>query len=258
MLDKMIVTIGIGEMAGVFCRGLLRCAYPLFPVTRKQSLAEVAQYIPHPYAVLVAVGEADLDNILSHIPKTWKNNLILLQNELLPSSWESHAIYQPTVISVWFEKKKGQDYKVLIPSPVFGQHASLVANALDNLAIPVRILDNKEQLLLELVIKNVYILTTNIAGLKVGGNVAQLWEQHQEFARYVANEIIQLQSFLTGQTFDKHLLINGMVTAIQGDLEHKCMGRSAPARLQRALQQAEAGALHLPILKEIYAKYVNT
>jgi hypothetical protein len=41
------------------------------------------------------------------------------------------------------------------------------------------------------------------------------------------------------------------VRAFNGDLEHKCMGRSAAARLQRALELADEYALDLPRLKEV-------
>ncbi len=35
----------------------------------------------------------------------------------------ARGFVQPTVISVWFEKKKGRDVKVLIPSPAYGPAA---------------------------------------------------------------------------------------------------------------------------------------
>jgi hypothetical protein len=67
----------------------------------------------------------------------------------------------------------------------------------------------------------------------------------------VANEIISLQEQLAGQQLDRSQLIDGMVRAFNGDLEHKCMGRSAAARLQRALELADEYALDLPRLKEV-------
>jgi hypothetical protein len=42
-----------------------------------------------------------------------------------------------------------------------------------------------------------------------------------------------------------------MVTAFEGDPEHKCMGRSAPARLQRALSHAQKYNRAVPALKKI-------
>ncbi len=248
-----VILIGAGEMGGVFARGLLRAGYPVHPVTRKISLEETANTIPDPEFVLVSVAEGDLHPVLEQIPAAWRDRLVLLQNELLPRDWKQHGLDNPTVISVWFEKKKGMDFKVIIPSPVLGPHAQTIADALATLEISSKVLTTDSELLLELVLKNVYILTTNIAGLKVGGTVGELWENHEEFARTVANEVIDLQEWLTGEKLDREALINGMVSAFNGDPNHGCMGRSAPARLQRALQQAAEAGLSLPTLEQIRA-----
>jgi ketopantoate reductase len=250
-VKKPIVIIGIGEMGGVFARGFLRSGYPVFPVTRQMSLEEAAGKLTDPELVLLAVAENDLHHNLSIIPPVWRNKLVLLQNELLPGDWQQYSYTDPTVISVWFEKKKGQDAKVLIPSPAYGPHADLLKTALGNLGIPVRVLHNEAELLFELVRKNVYILTTNIAGLKTGGTVSELWSQHRELANNVASEVIQLQQKLAGRTLEPEPLIAGMIEAFEGDPEHKCMGRSAPARLQRALQLACDYQLSLPVMESL-------
>jgi len=178
----------------------------------------------------------------------------LLQNELLPRDWEQHGLAQPTVISVWFEKKPGQEAKVLIPSPVYGPQANILAAALAAIHIPARVLENKSELLFELVVKNVYIVTTNCAGLVTGGNVSELWSEHRELAEGVAREVISIQETLAGRSFDADALIRGMLAAFDGDPDHKCMGRSAAARLTRALQQAATAGLDVPHLREIAAR----
>lgn len=248
-MKQPIVIIGLGEIGSVFARGFLRLGHPVFPVTRNTSLDSAAKEIPDPLLVVVAVAENDLHSVLGQLPTQWQDRIVLLQNELLPKDWEQYSwaeVTPPTVISVWFEKKKGQDSKVLIPSPAYGPHAQIIHDALATLDIPVNVLHSKEQLALELVIKNVFILTTNIAGLILdkGATVETLWHQHQELAKSVANEVIDIQEYLTGQTFDRNSLINGMVNAMNGDLEHKCMGRSAPERLKRALQLADEAQLN--------------
>ncbi|MBC8519054.1 MAG: hypothetical protein H8D24_01415 [Gammaproteobacteria bacterium] len=246
-----IILIGAGEMGGVFARGFLRAGYTVHPVTRAISIDETASSIPDPELVLVAVAENDLHPVLETIPPQWRDRLVLLQNELLPRDWEQHRLQNPTVISVWFEKKRGMDFKVIIPSPVFGPHAERVFNALGELDIPVNVLSSQPELLQELVLKNVYILTTNIAGLVTGGTVGELWENHQPFTRIIANEVIDLQEWLTGETLDREALISGMVEAFEGDLNHNCMGRSAPARLDRALQIAAEADIELPEMRKI-------
>lgn len=247
MVKKPVVIIGIGEMGGVFARAFLRIGHPVFPVTRDASLQSVASEIADPELVLLAVAESDLHKVLPSIPAIWQDQLVLLQNELLPKDWQQHGL-NPTVISVWFEKKPGRDAKVLIPSPAFGPKASLLAAALATIDIPVRVLDSEPELLFELVRKNVYILTTNIAGLEVGGTVSELWSAHRELAETVAGEIVQLQEKLVGQPLDQSRLIDAMLEAFDGDPGHQCTGRSAPARLQRALRLAAEHKLTLPTL----------
>ena len=245
-----VVIIGMGEIGGVFARAFLRSGFPVYPVVRGMALADAAANMPEPELVLVAVAEADLDSVLEGMPDDWRDRLVLLQNELLPAHWQRYGL-KPSVISVWFEKKKGRDVKVIIPSPVYGRHARLVVDALDSIGIAARELASERELLFELVLKNVYILTTNIAGLKNNCNVGELWSRHQSLARRIAAEVIRLQEQLTGETLDADALISGMVHAFEGDFEHSCMGRSAPARLKRALAQAQEYGLRLETLEEI-------
>ncbi len=248
------VLIGIGEMGNVFARGLLRTGHPVYPVTRDTDLAATAMLLPSPELVLVAVAEDELHPLLQHLPAAWHARLALLQNELLPGDWQQYGYTRPTVISVWFEKKKGQDVKVLIPSPVYGPAAELLQASLGSLDIPVRILASEDELLFELVVKNVYIVTSNCAGLVTGGTVSELWANHRELADALAREVIQIQEALTGHHFQADELIAAMLKAFAGDPEHGCMGRSAPARLARALQQADTAGLAVPRLRDIAAR----
>ena len=248
--SKSIVVVGLGEMGSVFARGFLRLGFTVQPVTRDMGMQEVAKVNPEPELVLIAVGEANLHQQLRRIPDVWKDKLVLLQNELLPRDWQQYSL-DPTVISVWFEKKKGQDSKVIIDSPVYGKHAELVASALASIDISAKVLSTSAELLHELVLKNLYILTTNISGLEVAGNVGDLWSKHKILASGVANDVIRLQSALTRTTLNHDALMDGMINAINGDKEHICMGRSAPVRLQRALLLAKENRLSLPMLERI-------
>ncbi len=240
-------------MGSVFARACLRAGYPVYPVTRDMDIKTCLDQAPDPAAILLTVAENDLHGVLDQIPATHYDKLVLIQNELLPRDWLSHGINNPTVISVWFEKKPGQDFKVLIPSPIFGPNADLVSTALTSLNIPTNKLVDSDALLFELVLKNVYILTTNIAGLKTGGTVSELWRQHKDLAQEIASEVIEIQGYLTGTSLDNDLLIKGMLHAFDGDPDHKCMGRSAPARLERALQTADEAGLAVPELRVLHA-----
>lgn len=252
-MKQPVVVIGMGEMGSVFARGFLRAGHPVFPVTRDMEMNSVAIEVETPELAVVAVAEGDLHAVLTQVPDVWRDRLVLLQNELLPHDWERHALENPTVISVWFEKKRGMDAKVIIPSPAYGPHAGALHAALGSIDIPVAVVASPEDLLYELVLKNLYILTTNIAGIEVGGNVGELWSSHQRLARDVAADVLALQASLTGELLPHERLIEGMVDAFEGDLAHTCMGRSAPARLARALQQADEAGLAVPALRKIAA-----
>ncbi|MES9832147.1 MAG: hypothetical protein ABW139_07850 [Candidatus Thiodiazotropha sp. DIVDIV] len=248
-LDKEIVLIGIGEIGGVIAKGFLRQGYTLHPITREMDIEQRAAQVPEPTLVVVAVGEKDLASVLEKLPDHWRQRVCLLQNELLPSDWI--GIPDPTVISIWFEKKPGMDPKVIIPSPVYGPDAEMLSKALAAVNIPTNQLQDEEQLLFQLVLKNLYILTTNIAGLKTGGTVGELWQNHRLFAESVAREVILLQQAMTNRSFDEEALIAAMLVAFDGDPDHKCMGRSAPVRLQRALSHADTLKLELPQLRQL-------
>ncbi|MDQ6981724.1 MAG: hypothetical protein Q9M08_01775 [Mariprofundus sp.] len=252
-MHKPVVVIGIGEIGSVFARGFLRVGYPVVPVTRDMDIAVVAADVVEPELVVVAVAEKDMPTTLARLPDAWRDRLVLLQNELLPCDWQQHGLINPTVISIWFEKKKGMDSKVVIRSPVYGQFADLIKEALGSLDIPVVVLENEQALLFELVMKNLYILTTNIAGLEAGGNVRDLWGDFHDLACDVAGDVLDIQEYLIAEEVDRSALIEGMLHAFDGDPEHGCMGRSAPARLTRALSIADEAGLDVPALRRIAA-----
>lgn len=251
-MKKPIAIIGLGELGSVFARAFMRLGHPIYPILRDMSPADIEQQID-PEFVLVSTGEGDLQTALKSIPATWKNRVVMMQNELLPNDWSAHNFENPTVISVWFEKKKGMDSKPVISSPAFGPHAQTLVDALAQLDIPAHTVDSEQTLLDELVIKNVYILTTNIAGLKLpeGATVETLEKDHTDWMNAVAEDVLTIQEALTGQKLNREQMINGMKHAFAGDPEHKCMGRSAPARLARALKIAQEKGISVPTLNSI-------
>jgi len=251
-MKKPIVVLGIGELGSVFSRAFLKNNHPVYPITRSTDIDELKTSID-PELILVCTAEGDLQSALSSIPTEWKDRVAMMQNELLPRDWETHNFTNPTAISVWFEKKKGMDSKVLISSPAFGPEAQILADSLALIDIPAHVVANEDELLFELVLKNLYILTTNIAGMAIesGSNVNDLRNQHLALMREVSADVLKLQSALTGKTFNDVELEQGMIKAFEGDLNHGCMGRSAPARLDRALDQANEFNLEVPTLQKI-------
>ncbi len=111
-MKNPVVVVGIGEMGSVFARGFLRLGHPVYPVVRGIEMTEVENRVAEPELAVIAVAEKDIQLVLQAVPESWRDRLVLLQNELLPNDWLMHDL-DPTVISVWFEKKKGMTQKLL-------------------------------------------------------------------------------------------------------------------------------------------------
>ncbi|MEL7369535.1 MAG: hypothetical protein AAFN74_11525 [Myxococcota bacterium] len=249
----MIVIVGIGQLGGVFARGFLRLARPVVPVVRGQRMSDVAQAFAEPEMVLIAVAERDLPDVMADLPKAWRDRVALIQNELLPADWQQVGL-MPTVMSVWFEKRKTFEPRVLRPSVAYGPHAGLLVEALAALDVPAEVLPSADALTFELVIKNIYILAKNAAGLEVGGTGRTLWAEHRPLAERLVAESLELQQALTGQTFDAALVVAKVEEGFAGGLDQKNAGRSAPARVERAVALADRLGCTVPTLRKIRAK----
>ena len=246
------VIVGIGQLGGVFAKGLLRMGETVVPVVRGQSLTEVAERHATPRAVLVAVGEGDLGDVLSEFPPSWRGDVALLQNELLPSDWESKGIETATMAIVWFEKKAARVIREIRPTVVGGAHAEHFAQALGELGLSTQVVTTDAELRHEMVVKNLYILVSNICGLRVGGTVGILWSEHRDLAERVAHEVLSVQAArLSGAAINSERAIAEMGEAFLADPEHGCMGRSAPSRLNRLLAQGAESGLELPLVNQI-------
>ncbi len=218
-------------MGGVFARGFLGIGLSVIPVIRSSDPVAVAAQVAEPRLCLLAVGEADLGQALATLPRQWKDKVGLLQNELLPRTWQTYDVSDPTVAVVWFEKKPGQAVKQIISTPVAGPEAGMVVESLGAISIEAHEVSASD-IELALVAKNLYILTANIAGLESRGSVHDLWYSHRNLAESVTDEIIEIQRDLLGHDFDQAAAKAEMVRAIDADPDHGSMGRSAPIRLR--------------------------
>jgi hypothetical protein len=123
--------------------------------------------------------------------------------------------------------------------------------ALEALEIPVEELGTAHEIMLELVRKNLFILTTNIAGLVVGGTLEDLGRDHRDLTLEVAGEVLDIQEALVGEQLPRESLIEHMFEVFRKVPDQSTTGRSAPHRLARTLRRAREEGLELPCLEQI-------
>lgn len=245
-----VVLVGLGQMGSVFAHAFLREGHTVHPVNRETDTAALAERVPEPAICMVTVGEADLDGVLETLPESWRQRVGLLQNELLPRSWEKHGITNPTVAVVWFEKKPTIATKVILPSPIAGPEAALISRSLLRIGVGAEMVEDSK-LVPALVAKNLYILVANCAGLETGGTVGDLFENHRPLVDAVAAEVLAIQKALVTQPIDDREVMRMVERAVASDPEHGAKGRSAPARLKRAIAHAEEHGVEVPKLKAL-------
>ncbi len=251
MLEKHAAVVGMGQLGRTFAEGMLLGGYTVTPVLRGRPIP--VEWQPAP--VIVATGEDDLAQALAHLPAGWRDSrvLVLLQNELLPTQWRPLGIDQPTILVVWFERKPGKPITQLIPSVVFGPQQEAIAQAMDYLQLGCTQAHSEREILLQLVIKNAYIWTTNIASLAVGGTTGELWEKHRDLAQRLIREAVGVQAALIGEPFDPEAVRSRVQDAMVADPDHKAGGRSARRRLERFLAHAHTAGIEVAGAEEIAA-----
>ncbi|MEM9070557.1 MAG: hypothetical protein AAGE52_18775 [Myxococcota bacterium] len=244
-----VVIMGLGQLGGVFARALLRSGRTVHPLNRGDDPAALAQTLPDPEFVLVAVGEKDLDAALESLPESYRSCAVLIQNGLLPNDWDA---LDPTVAVVWFEKKKTIATNVILPTPIAGAHAAALVDALAGVDIPAEEIAT-DALADALVLKNLYILVFNLAGLATPERitVGELWEKHRDLVRELATDTLRLQEALLGRPVDHDAQLRQLEAAVKADPAHGARGRSAPARLARALAQIEAHGVDAPAIRRL-------
>lgn len=245
-----VVIWGVGQLGGAFAHGALRAGHTVVPLRRSDSPDAVAAEVPEPRLVVVAVGERDLDSVLASCPRTWRDRLLLVQNELLPSAYRRHDL-RPTVAVVWFEKKKQTALHPIVSTPVAGSQADQVVDLLSEIDMPAHVV-SEAQIVEEMVLKNLYILVANLGGLAVGGGtVGALIEQHREIVDSLCREVLYVQEALVGQKLDRRALREGLSRTFAADPQHKAMGRTAPERLARFLVAADEQEIDAPFARSI-------
>ena len=252
-MSETLALYGVGQLGRLFGAGFLALGHAVRPIRRATSEAERATILEGSDRVLVAVGEEDLASVLLTLPTRLKRGrTLLLQNELLPPSWRAAGVEDPTVLVVWSEKKKGKPLTLVDETRIAGPDRALAVRALAEVDVSARPIED-HALEEALVDKNLYILVSNFAGLRLGGTVGELARSHQALTEAIASEVLSIEGARLGRTFTLEPFFSRLLVAFMLDPTHGCRGRTAEARLARARAHAAQLGIPVPLLDSLAA-----
>ncbi len=249
-MARTVAIVGMGQLGRLFGAGLLAVGRTVVPVRRGEPLLALEALAPE--LVLVTVAEDDLYPVLSALPAALRDRVGLVENELLPPDWRAHGIEGPTVAVVWCEKKAGRPLAIVRETELAGPHAELLRDGLAQVDVPARVIAPAD-LESALVVKNLYILVSNLAGLSGVASVGALLGPERPLARALAAEILAVEAARLGHPLEADALVPRMEAAFAADPTHGCRGRSSAARLARTLARARALGVPTPRLDALGA-----
>ncbi len=243
--------IGAGQLGRTIGGGLLACGVSVDVALRDDTVEIGSQYD----FILVAVGEKDLPGVLTSIPSDARQRLVLLQNDLVPATWRAVEIQAPTVLVVWFEKKKGKPLQVVRESALAGPQSALFARVFESIDAPAHVID-EAALVRALLVKNLYINGSNAMGLALGGGTTGgLASTHRERTTALLRELCSIERtrLLEPCLDDDDALIAETFAAFASEPNHGLLGRTAMERVQRARARGQQAGLVTPLLDRIAA-----
>lgn len=246
-----LVIYGLGELGQLYGAAALRAGMRVTPIIRASAPDQVLAALPSDVPVLVAVAENALDEVLPKLGQTRAESVILLQNELFPAQWQRHGL-APTVLVPWLLKKRGTALTVARETPVYGRLARLVCELHAALDIPAVELSSEASLRQAIVEKYAFILTINALGVLRDRTLALWLQEDRGRVRALAEEATVLGAALCGEpAIDHARCIRAVEEGMHALATMTARGRSAPARVARALEHARTLGLSLPELSQL-------
>lgn len=244
--------VGLGQLGQLLGEGLSALGHAVEPILR--STPDRAAILGRVDRVLVAVGEDDLPAVLAELPRRLRDGRTwLLTNELSVGDLRG-VLTEPTVMAFWTEKKAGRPPVAVAATKVAGPDRALAVRVLAAAGVPAEPIDD-DALADELVLKNLYILVSNLAGLVAfpedSGTVGALCADHRPLAEAIAADVLAVEEARLGAAVDRATLLTRLWQAFDADPAHACRGRTAPARLRRTRARARTLGVPTPALDAI-------
>ena len=241
------VVWGVGELGELFAGSALRLGYRVTGIRRKDDSDAILKSTGT-CPILVAVGENEIDGVLGRIPANFANQVILVQNEIFPSHWHKHPhVGLPTVCVVWaVAKRKSSPLICPHPHEVCGPLADLVIEMHQAILLEARVMPSPEEALVK---KFSYILTINLLGLERDVTVGE-WarDEHKDRIIRMATDATRLGIALAAASGVNAQAMGQEVYEIMRSEQvssYRAQGRTAGARLSRAISAAEQFGLRL-------------
>ena len=248
-----LIVVGLGQLGALLGATALRLGIRVTPLVRHTDRHAAFATAPFDTPLLVAVGEGALQSVVEEVPKSRRNNIVLIQNELFPSTWTALGITAPTVAVVWFSKKEGRPVEVARESAVCGPHAALTAQLMQSSGAPCVEVD-VETRDLHLVAKFAFILAINSLGVLRNDSLRTWLETDRERCEAAIRDGITLGCAHLGHDVDKAQALQMAVEGMEGLGDYPARGRTAAQRLERALTDAKAFAIVVPALDTLAAE----
>ncbi|MBI5497609.1 MAG: hypothetical protein HY904_21540 [Deltaproteobacteria bacterium] len=243
-----LVVLGLGQLGELFAVAALRHGMRVSPVRRTSPRPLPWNAWARGAPILVAVAEDALAPSVAELPPERLADVILLQNELFPSTWRTLELRTPTIMVPWFNRKNDQPVQVGPPTRVRGPHAALVRDLHAALRLPCELLSDDTALAAALAGKYAFIVTVNALGLKEDRTVSAWWRADPALVDALLRESAALAALLV----DAAVADRAYHLARDGVELHQALsarGRSSRARVQRALARAHSRGMRLTALE---------
>jgi hypothetical protein len=237
-----LVVVGLGQLGELLATGALRAGLRVTPVLRSTPRPLDFSAVPPETPVLLAVGEG-WEKAAADVPAARRGDVVVLQNEIFPSSLVDAGLPHATVLMVWFNRKAFAPPQPGPPSQALGKHAAVMQHIHAATGLPCEVLD-ASRLPEVLAAKYAFIATINILGVRQEQTVGAWFQAHAPEANAVLEDVLTLAA---------RLCDTPLTPALRQQVQHAlnvhaalpARGRTSLARLQRARAHAARLGLRL-------------
>lgn len=245
-----LVVMGTGQMGRWFGEAALRAGRRIVPVRRGDVARDRIERTGPGTPIVVSVPEGALADTIARIPVARVADAVLVQNGMFASDLAALGLDDATVLAVWTLRKAGQPYIVAQRTGAYGPHAAAIAEILGAHDVDVAVLASKAERDRELVAKYGFILAVNALGFAQNRTVGAWLEADPDVTwRALDDGLAIAATYADG--VDPADAVEVARAGLRGFAAMQAAGRSAPARVERAIARADAHGLDVPTVRAL-------